>query len=66
MKQSKTKENLLLCPFCGGKAKFELGGFCRVGEDVMSGTVQCDDCWAIIYGDTERDAISRWNRRAKK
>jgi hypothetical protein len=28
-----------------------------------SGLVQCDECHATIAGDTQEDAIEKWNRR---
>ncbi len=31
--------------------------------DAWSGLVQCDECHATIAGDTQEDAIEKWNRR---
>lgn len=46
------------CPFCGGEATaYDVAGVaCPV-------RIICDECWAAIEGDTEKDAIAAWNRR---
>lgn len=58
MKEKNDKENLRLCPFCGGKAEINLfcGNYC----------VTCTNCMGAIFparGVTRKEAINAWNRR---
>lgn len=49
------------CPFCGGKAKFNLfcGNYC----------ITCTNCSGAIFparGMSRRDAAENWNKRTQK
>lgn len=56
-------EELKACPFCGSD---ELShGWSAPGIDgsMSTGTVECHSCNALIYADTEAEAITAWNTR---
>jgi transcription elongation factor Elf1 len=59
------KKKLLNCPFCNGRAKFELAGFAPIGAKIQSGFVSCQnvDCDAMVYGDSKTEAVNKWNSR---
>lgn len=66
------EEELLPCPFCGGKAKFheERGTFDVDGSKLLTVhyEVYCPRCFAqtsSIAGGDKNMVIERWNRRAK-
>lgn len=52
---------LLPCPFCGGKAKWK--GY-YTGS--TSGLVECAECAACTRGVNWEDAKERWNARAER
>lgn len=45
------------CPFCKGK------GECRVNF-LNQWLVACQNCRAVMWGDSRDEAIENWNRRA--
>jgi Restriction alleviation protein Lar len=51
---------LLPCPFCGGKAKFE-----RVGNRRVSTIIVCTDCSCTLETGEEWAQGSVWNTRAR-
>lgn len=59
-------ETLKPCPFCGGSTIIVMKTMYGYGH-----TVSCDDCTAMVASaaeppiDSERDAVSIWNTRAK-
>ena len=59
-----SKPKLKPCPFCGEVPKYQGA---RDGLETM---IIClsDSCPAILYTDayTEKEAVERWNKRAKK
>jgi len=58
---------LKLCPFCGGKAKFEPVGLLQKEYELESGFVACQSkkCGVVLYGESKIKAIKVWNRRIK-
>lgn len=59
-----TERELLPCPFCGGD---ELShGWSAPGVDgsATTGEVQCHTCDALLWKETEAEAITAWNTRA--
>jgi hypothetical protein len=62
-----SKENLLPCPFCGGKAQIKMSQYC---EDGMETWVECKDCHVATdrcdgpYGLADMAAAS-WNMRTQ-
>ena len=56
------------CPFCGGEAllltrtRFYILEINRGRRAVFCAN---DDCSAIIFGNTDQEAIEKWNRRAE-
>lgn len=54
-----TNEKLKPCPFCGGKAEYKE----HIGKHAQMYSVNCE-CGACRFGDSKKDAIERWNRRA--
>jgi Lar family restriction alleviation protein len=48
---------LKLCPFCGSKT------IVIVEHGPKSYCVECDDCSAEVWGNSENKAIEAWNRR---
>ena len=55
------EEELLPCPFCGGRAKFNR----TLVEGRTDGWVQCTYCGAQFVTKERDEAISTWNRRVK-
>ena len=57
-------EELLPCPFCGGKALLILQ--CYEDENDKWFRVECENRCVIQYNssESEEDAIQTWNRRA--
>jgi Lar family restriction alleviation protein len=54
-----TEEELLPCPFCGGKAKFE-----RIGTPRQSCIVVCEDCGCSLEtGEQGFSCGMNWNQR---
>lgn len=54
--EMEAEEELLSCPFCGGKSTlYEIAG--------VKPHVQCNACRVSMYGDTRIEAIAAWNRR---
>ena len=52
-----TREELVPCPFCGGKAE--------AGHGPSNGFYAgCDPCGKTFYATTYKKAIAAWNRRA--
>ncbi len=54
-----TGDELLPCPFCGGKAAIQLGAI----REVHTVDVVCQDCSGAILAFCEDDAIANWNTR---
>lgn len=55
----------LACPFCGSNCLFtEPDEYGSGGQWVSPIHVGCNDCKAEQVGDTEEEAVSRWNARA--
>ena len=58
--EMEVKEELLPCPFCGGKASASDSGVS------VAAYVRCDNCHSSSGDyDTKEEAIASWNRRAK-
>jgi Lar family restriction alleviation protein len=57
------QDELLPCPFCGGKAaRMTLKDEANFGGDVIACT-SCDACSRVIFGEKE-GLVDAWNRRA--
>lgn len=62
-------EELLNCPFCGGKAVINTiephkHEFAKFMPDYGGGTfIECTGCTCAISAETEQEAISAWNKR---
>jgi Lar family restriction alleviation protein len=52
------EEELLPCPFCGGKASVS-----TTTDVIAMGVVSCNDCNCHIVEATEEAAFAAWNRR---
>lgn len=58
--EMEAEEELLPCPFCGGKASAVDSGVS------IAAHVRCDNCHSSSGDyDTKEEAIAAWNRRAK-
>ena len=64
MKASELKR----CPFCGGEAEL-FSDFGVVAEDGKQAGkryfVWCNECSALVSGDTAQEACDEWNRRVE-
>lgn len=60
-------EELKKCPFCGGETEMGKSGFGPVDEPSVIAFVDvtCKDCGAMAMKDTEAEAVTAWNTRAK-
>ena len=62
-------KELLPCPFCGGKARYQhdvASVSIDTGESIGDGIhfILCNDCSAVISAFTEDDVVDAWNTRA--
>lgn len=51
-------EDIKPCPFCGNKAYTDFNPTCN--QEYL---IHCPDCHCVQFGDSEEEAIEKWNTR---
>ena len=61
--------DLLPCPFCGGKAEWEYTEWDEENDtgDDGTGFIRCRECYVQVSWFTDRDgSVERWNKKVAK